>query len=532
MGAGGETPWWREAVLYQIYPRSFQDTTGNGVGDLRGILERVDYLEWLGVDAVWLSPVFASPHADFGYDISDYRAVDPLFGDMEDFGALRDGLHDRGIRLLLDLVPNHSSHEHPWFQASRSSRDDPKRDWYLWANPGPDGGPPNNWLSVFGGSAWELDEATGQYYYHAFLKEQPDLNWRNPEVRTAMLDVMRYWLDWGADGFRVDVMWHMIKDDRLRDNPRDPDYDPATAELSYDRLLPAFTTDQPEVHDVVAEMRSVMDEYGDRLLIGEIYLPVEQLVRYYGREGRGAHLPFNFQLILLPWDRAEVESAISHYEAALPAHAWPNWVLSNHDKPRVAGRWGEAAARAAAVLLFTLRGTPTLYYGDELGIGNVPIPPDRVRDPQAIRDPGSPARDAFRTPMQWDASPGAGFTDGEPWLPLTGDRARRNVATQRDEPRSMLRLYRDLMALRAREPALLRGRFEPLPGQGSVLGFLRVEDGDRILVAVNFDSEEAVYRSPAGTRGRILLSTRGREGTMGPELVLGPDEAVVVSLAG
>ena len=523
-------PWWEDAVLYQIYPRSYQDTDGDGVGDLAGIRRRVDYLEWLGVDAVWLSPVFRSPHADFGYDISDYRAVDPLFGDRRDLDALRDALHDRGMKLLLDLVPNHSSEEHPWFRAACSSRDDPKRDWYLWADPGPDGGPPNNWLSVFGGSAWEWHEPTGQYYYHAFLKEQPDLNWRNPEVRAAMLDVMRHWLDWGADGFRVDVMWHMIKDDRLRDNPPNPDYDPDTPGFSYDRLIPAFTTDRPEVHDVVAEMRGVMDAYGDRLLIGEIYLPVERLVLYYGTDGGGAHLPFNFQLVQLPWERERIEAAIGTYEAALPEGAWPNWVLSNHDKPRVAGRWGEPAARAAAVLLLTLRGTPTIYYGDELGIGGVTIPEDRVRDPHALRDPGTPTRDAYRTPMQWTPEPGAGFSETEPWLPLTADHERRNVEVQREDPGSMLRLYRALIRLRADEPALVRGRYEPVPGQGPVLAFVRALEGRRLLVGVNVSGERATFRPGLELRGEVLLSTAGDRDPVAGELSLAPHEAVVVAL--
>lgn len=528
----GGRPWWEEAVLYQIYPRSYQDSDGDGVGDLEGIRRRVDYLEWLGVDAVWLSPVFESPHADFGYDISDYRAVDPLFGDRADLDALRDALHDRGMKILLDLVPNHSSEEHPWFRAACSSREDPKRDWYLWADPAADGGPPNNWLSMFGGSAWEWHEPTGQYYYHAFLKEQPDLNWRNPEVRAAMLDVMRHWLEWGADGFRVDVMWHMIKDDRLRDNPPNPDYDPESRGFSYDRLIPAFTTDQPEVHEVVAEMRRVMEEYGDRLLIGEIYLPVERLVRYYGVDVGGAHLPFNFQLVLLPWEREEVEAAIDTYEAALPEDGWPNWVLSNHDKPRVAGRWGEAAARAAAVLLLTLRGTPTIYYGDELGIGSVSIPEDRVRDPQALRDPGTPTRDAYRTPMQWDGGRGAGFSEADPWLPLTDDRADRNVASQREDPDSILRLYRRLIRLRRREPALVHGRYESVPGHGPVLAFVREHEGTRRLVAVNFSDEPAAFRPPFELAGTVLLSTSPERADepVDDMIELDGDEAVVVAL--
>ena len=523
-------PWWREAVLYQIYPRSFQDSNDDGIGDLGGILGRIDYLEWLGIDAVWLSPIFRSPHADFGYDISDYCDVDGIFGSREDLDRLRDALHDRGLRLILDLVPNHTSEEHRWFRAARSSRADPMRDWYIWADPGPDGGPPNNWLSVFGGSAWEWDEATGQYYYHAFLKEQPDLNWRNPEVREAMLDVMRHWLDWGADGFRVDVMWHLIKDDQLRDNPPNPGYDPATARHSYDRLIPAYTTDQPEVHEAVAEMRRVMDRYGDRLLIGEIYLPVERLVRYYGVERDGAHLPFNFQLVQLPWDRETIEAAIDTYEGALPDEAWPNWVLSNHDRPRVAARWGEDAARAAAVLLLTLRGTPTLYYGDELGIGDVPISPERVRDPQAIRDPGSPARDAYRTPMQWTAAESAGFSRVAPWLPVTADHAARNVESQRRDPGSMLTLYRELLRLRRERPALRRGRYEPVPGQGPVLGFIRDDGKERVLVAINFAAEPARFRPRPEPKGEVLLSTRGAREPVRGEVVLGPNEAVVVAL--
>ena len=515
-------------MLYQIYPRSFQDSDGDGVGDLAGITSRLDYLQWLGVDAVWLSPVFESPQADYGYDVSDYLAVDPLFGSRADLDALRDELHERGMRIILDLVPNHSSDQHPWFQASRSSRDDPKRDWYIWADPGPDGEPPNNWLSVFGGSAWEWDEATEQYYYHAFLKEQPDLNWRNPEVRTAMLDVMRHWLDWGADGFRVDVMWHLIKDERLRDNPHNPDYDPETAELSYDQLVPAYSTDQPEVHDVVAEMREVVDSYGERLLIGEIYLPVHNLVTYYGADLGGAHLPFNFQLIQLPWERDVIEAAIDEYEGALPDGAWPNWVLSNHDKPRVAGRIGERAARAAALLLLTLRGTPTLYYGDELGIGNVDIPPGRIRDPQAIRDPGSPTRDAFRTPMQWSDEPRAGFSSAQPWLPLTDDWPTRNVHAQREEATSMLRLYRSLIALRHHETALRAGSYTPVPCEGEVLAFVREHEDDRLLVVINFSDRPAEFCPNREKGGAVLLSTCGREGRIQPGDTLEPDEALVL----
>ena len=298
-------PWWEPGVIYQVYPRSFQDSNGDGIGDLAGIATRLEHLAWLGVDAIWISPIFRSPMADFGYDVADYRDIDPVFGTLADFDRLVEAAHARGIRVLLDFVPNHSSDLHPWFLESRSSRANPRRDWYLWADPAPGGGPPNNWLSVFGGSAWEWDEPTGQFYYHAFTKEQPDLNWRNPDVRAEMYDVLRFWLDRGVDGFRVDVMWHLVKDDQLRDNPPDPDWTPDRPGSSF-RLQATYTTDRPETMDIVADMRAVLDEFGDRVLIGEIYLPYERLVAYYGShpDRPGAHLPFNFRLLLVPWQAA------------------------------------------------------------------------------------------------------------------------------------------------------------------------------------------------------------------------------------
>ena len=360
-----DAPWWKSAVIYQIYPRSFQDTDNDGVGDLRGIMQRLPYLVELGVDAIWISPIFPSPMADFGYDVSSYIDIDPLFGTLADFDALVAAAHACGIKVLLDFVPNHTSDQHPWFVESRSARSNPRRDWYIWRDPGPAGGVPNNWLSQFGGTAWELDPATGQYYYHAFLREQPDLNWRNPQVRQAMYGAMRFWLRRGVDGFRVDVLWHLIKDDRFRDNPVNPNFAPGMR--PHEVLLPLYTTDRPEMEEVVAEMRSVVDEFDDRLLIGEIYLPIERLVKYYGRDLKGAHLPFNFSLLSAPWHAATIAKLIAEYEAALPPGGWPNWVLGNHDRPRFAGRVGRDQARIAAMLLLTLRGTPTIYYGDEIG---------------------------------------------------------------------------------------------------------------------------------------------------------------------
>src|SRR5262245_32249355 len=288
--------WWQTDVIYQIYPRSFQDANGDGIGDLRGITQRLSYLVELGVGAIWLSPVFRSPMADFGYDISDYTDIDPLFGTLADFDALVGAAHALGLKVILDLVPNHTSDRHPWFQQSRSSRESPKRNWYIWRDPAPDGGPPNNWLSDFGGGAWHYDEPTGQCYYHAFLSAQPDLNWRNPEVRAAIYDVMCFWMRRGVDGFRVDVIWHLIKDDQFHDNPTTPD-----DRSSQVRQVPLYTTDRPEVHDLIEEMRRVVDGFPERLLIGEIYLPTERLVAYYGRDLRGLHLPFNFALLQTRW---------------------------------------------------------------------------------------------------------------------------------------------------------------------------------------------------------------------------------------
>ncbi len=404
-----DVPWWKSGILYQIYPRSFQDSNGDGVGDLRGIIDRLSYLRDLGVSALWLSPVFPSPMVDFGYDISDYTGIDQLFGTLDDFDALVTAAHDFGLKIILDLVPNHTSDQHPWFVESRSSKDNPKRDWYIWHDPRGSGEPPTNWISEFGGSSWEFEPHTGQYYYHAFLKAQPDLNWRNPRVRHAMHEVMRFWLRRGVDGFRVDVMWHLIKDDLLRDNPPNPDFAPDRQ--PYERLLPLYSTDRPEVHEVVAEMRQVMDEFDDRVLIGEIYLPPEKLVAYYGRDLTGAHLPFNFALISTPWNPLAIAQLVENYEAALPPGGWPNWVLGNHDRRRVASRVGSDQARVAAMLLLTLRGTPTLYYGDEIGMEQVDIPADRVRDPFEKNLPGiGVGRDGCRTPMQWDASPHGGFS--------------------------------------------------------------------------------------------------------------------------
>jgi glycosidase len=528
--------WWQRGVVYQVYPRSFQDSDGDGIGDLRGITARLDYLADLGVDALWISPIYPSPMADFGYDVAGYCDIDPRFGTLADFDELLAEAHRRDLGLILDFVPNHTSSQHPWFLDSRSSRTSAKRDWYVWRDPapGPAGGPPNNWISDFGGSAWEWDEATGQYYLHAFLPEQPDLDWRNPEVQAAMYDVLRFWFARGVDGFRIDVLWHIIKARGLPDNPPNPDYREGMGEMH--RVLQSNSTDQPEVHGIAAEMRRIADGFGERVLIGEIYLPLERLVRYYGAEGAGVHMPFNFELIDAPWDARALAKAIAAYEAALPPGAWPNWVLGNHDRPRIADRVGEAQARVAAMLLLTLRGTPTLYYGDELGLGRVEIPAACVQDPRELREPGlGLGRDPVRTPMPWDDTANAGFTTGAPWLPLNGDWAERNVARLDAAPGSVLVLHRHLLALRRAHLALSVGAFALLEASSdapAVLAYERSHEAERLLVVLNLGGTPQELALPAWAhRSQVLLSTVSAESDaahVGPRIVLRPDEGLVL----
>ncbi len=522
--------WWRTGSIYQIYPRSFQDFNFDGTGDLDGVRQRLDYLVWLGVDAIWISPIYPSPMCDFGYDVSDYCGIDPIFGSLDSFDLLIEEAHRKSLKVILDFVPNHTSIEHPWFSESRRSRDNAKRDWYIWRDAAPDGGPPNNWISNFGGSAWSLDKRTGQYYHHAYLEEQPDLNWRNPEVRAAMHEVMRFWLRRGVDGFRVDVIWHLIKDQTFRDNPPNPGWTPKDPEI--ERLLQIYSADQPEVHEVIAGLRQVLDEFDNRLLIGEIYLPINRLVDYYGKHLRGAHLPFNFQLLNTDWTPSRVAALIEEYEAALPEGAWPNWVLSNHDRPRIGARVGPAQAMVASMLLLTLRGTPTLYYGDEIGISNVEIAPEQVKDPWAKREPGlGLGRDSSRTPMQWDSSAYAGFSSHEPWLPLTPDHSTRNVATMSQDATSSLSLLRKLLHFRRDHASLSEGTWRLLSRDCNVLAYERRIAGDRALVALNFTGNPQVWSAPALSNLRIAISTYGdcRDVAVSSTLSLRPNEGIVIT---
>lgn len=526
--------WWQNGLIYHIYPLSFMDGNGDGMGDLPGIIHRLDYVASLGVDAIWLSPIYPSPMKDFGYDVSDYTGIHPLFGNMADFDRLLAEVHQRGLCLILDLVPNHTSDQHPWFLESRSSRDNPKRDWYIWRDPAPDGGPPNNWVGWLG-PAWEYDETTGQYYLHQFRKEQPELNYRHPPVLSAMLNIMRFWLDKGVDGFRVDVIALLGKDDQFRDEPPNPDYRPG--QPLYRSHLRLYTEDQPVTHDYIRAMRRALDEYGERVMMGELD-PIKGLMSYYGANLDECHLPFNFHFLYTPWEAQVVRRTVDAYDAAVPPGACPNWVLGNHDQPRIASRAGKDQARLVQMLLLTLRGTATCYYGDEIGMVNVDIPLEKLRDTVGYNpsDAKQLSRDPWRTPMQWDAGPHAGFcpTGVEPWLPIAGDYERKNVTVQDQAPRSMLALFRRLTTLRRETPALHVGSYQSLDtGVAAVFAYERQHIGTRLLVMLNFsDAPQMLDLRASAKQGEVLLSTElDREGAENlAEFRLRANEGVIMQL--
>jgi alpha-glucosidase len=532
--------WWRHGVMYQIYPRSFQDSNGDGIGDLPGIISRLDYLndgtpDSLGVDAIWLSPFYPSPMADFGYDVSDYRGVHPDYGTLADFDELLRRAHEHGIRVLVDFVPNHTSDQHPWFTASRSRRDDPKRGWYVWRDPRPDGSAPNNWASIFPavGSAWTLDRATGQYYLHSFLPQQPDLDWWNPEVRDAMTDVLRFWLDRGVDGFRIDVAHKMSRDPELRDNP--PEVFATRAGDSRGGLV-RYDEDWPEVHEILRSFRRLLDGYDDRMAVGEVAIfdPVH-LMDYYGEALDELHLAFNFTFLVQPWRAEAFRVTTDLYESMLPRGAWPVVTLSNHDNSRSRTRYdpgddsgGLRRAGLAAMMLLTLRGTPFLYFGEEIGQADGQVPPERVVDIHG--------RDPERTPMQWASGPGGGFTTGEPWLPVGAEADAVNVAAQRRDPASTLSLYRRLIWYRKGSDALKEGSYRAIDAGDGLFAYLREAGDERLLVVLNFGDEETVLEAPARGlpfAGTLELSTdAGRQ--RGPislaSLSVGPEEGIVVRL--
>jgi len=485
--------WWREGVLYQIYPRSFADSDGDGIGDLRGITARLDHLEWLGIDGIWLNPTMPSPNHDWGYDVADYCAVHPDLGTLEDLDELVAEAGKRGIRVLQDLVPNHTSDRHAWFQDALTGRDAAHREHYVWADPRPDGGPPNNWLSVFGGPAWTLHEPTGQYYLHNFLPSQPDLNWWNDAVRDEFDRILRFWYERGIAGFRIDVCHAIVNDRDLRDDPVATEADHPKV---YERGLRAeFSMNRPEVHDVLKRWRRLS---GDRILVGETYvLDLDQLIPYYGAGEDQLHLAFNFLFVHADLVPAELRGIVEAIEEKLPAGAWPVWTGSNHDAGRLATRWAaghEDRTRCALLMLLTLRGTPFLYYGDEIGLPEGEVPPERRLDPVPDN------RDGGRTPMPWTDDPAPAM-----WLPLLD--ASRNVADQRADPGSVLHLVRDLIALRRDRDDLRRGDYETLPAPRGAWVWRR---GEATTVAVNLSDAPLTVEA----RGTVLIATdRSRDGT-------------------
>lgn len=497
--------WWQPGVLYQIYPRSFADSNGDGVGDLDGVTDHLDHLRGapgsLGVDGIWISPFFPSPGADYGYDVSHYTDVDPVYGDLAAFDRLLAAAHERGLRVLLDLIPGHTSVEHSWFRAARSSRSDPHRPLYIWADPAPDGGPPNGWTSCFGGAAWEWDDASGQYYLHSFYPEQPDLDWRDPGVHERIGKVVRFWLERGVDGFRVDAIDRSIKDLLLRENPAGA---PDQRRFDFFRgQHHLWNKDRPEVLDVVRSIRrSAEAARPGSLLLGESYIPVERLARYLGdRPGDAFDLVFDFPFLASPWEAGALRHAVEEAEAAFPAFGWPCRALSNHDNPRHATRFGIRSLRAAAMLSLTLRGTPVLYMGEEIGMADVPPPAGVVLD--------RAGRDAARTPMQWRDEQGGGFTTGEPWIRV-GDTKRANVEDQAGDPGSLLSLYRQLIADRGISPALRTGSYRGLDTtvESGVFAYLRESADERLLIVISCSGVAGSYDLHAAGRGR--LPSQGR----------------------
>jgi alpha-glucosidase len=533
-----DLPWWKSGIVYQIYPRSFADSDGDGIGDLRGIIARLDYLndgtrESLGVDAIWISPFYPSPMADFGYDVSDYTDVDELFGTLADFDKLLEDAHRRDIKVIIDWVPNHTSHRHPWFVESRSSRQSGKRDWYVWRDPAPDGGPPNNWKSTFGGGgvpAWTYEEATTQYYLHSFLPQQPDLNWENPEVEAAMRDVLRFWLDRGVDGFRIDVVHKLGKDPDLGDNPLE------VVEPIAGYGGRRHDQDWLQVHERLKSIRKMADDYENKALIGEVYILDQLRLVQYINSGDQLHLVHNFVFLHLPWDASAFRDTVDAFESLASEAAWPAWFLNNHDHSRVGTRFdeggqGRARSRVAAMLLFTLRGTPFIYQGEEFGLRDTLLPAGSVVDVDG--------RDPVRTPFPWEppstAGSGAGFTTGEPWLPLTDEAERLNAATQSSDPGSLLSLYRKLIWYRRRSPALQVGRYRSVDAGPELYAYMREAEGTRFLVALNFSTTAQQIAGAAKElrRGRLELSTDPVRDSTPIELgdvELGGNEGIVIRL--
>ena len=526
--------WWQHAVFYEIYPRSFADSNGDGIGDLNGIAAHLDYLRNLGVDAIWLTPCYPSPQVDFGYDVSDYRAIDPMYGTLGDFDRLASAAEQRHIRIIMDLVVNHTSDQHPWFKESSESLTSPKRDWYIWRDGKPNGQPPNNWLAVFGHSAWTLDPRTNQYYYHYFYPQQPDLNWRNSEVRDAMLDVTRWWIDRGVAGFRLDAVDTLMEDPTLTDNPTQP----GTNRFGDPNQTPIKNTNLPELHDVLRDLRNVTDEH-DSVLIGETWTSnIQQLNDYY----REIQMPMDFMFTMV--NRVSAPEFRKQIALAESATGWPVYVISNHDMIRSYNRYGDGAhnddiAKLLAALYLTLRGTPVMYYGEEIGMQN--NDPTRLEDVKDLIGklgwPNEKGRDGERTPMQWSTRTNAGFTSGKPWLPVPDSSRSYNVESQLRDKNSILSLYKALLSLRHKDPALLDGKYIPLnETDPNVLAYLRSYGRRNVVVILNMSNvEQRVSLDLAAhgidrTRGTVLISSSSSGAVDVTEMKLAPYAFVIANL--
>ncbi|HEY0321790.1 MAG TPA: alpha-glucosidase [Pyrinomonadaceae bacterium] len=547
VSAGSRAPWWQHAVFYEIYPRSFKDSNGDGIGDLNGITSKLDYLADLGVDAIWITPFYPSPQVDFGYDVSDYENIDPQFGTLADFDRLIAEAHKRRIKIIIDYVLNHTSDQHPFFKAARSSRNSPYRDWYIWRDPLPTGGPPNNWSSSFGPVAWTLDEKTGQYYYHRFYSEQPELNWRNPAVERRMFETVRFWIKRGADGFRLDAVNFLFEDPQFRDNPVLEALRPGSTtehlqELKYNR-------DLPEIQEVMVRLRAFTDRIDpNRVLIGEAYVNKwEEMMRYYGPANNGLQLPFNFFLVMenvrTKLDAATFRGIINDSEKALQGR-WTTYVLNNHDIPRSYDRYGDGQhndeiAKLLATMLLTLRGSPFLYYGEEIGmVTTEPKTIDEVRDPVGKRYwPVRKGRDGERTPMQWDATPLSGFTTGQPWLKIPESARERNVAVEAQDAGSILNFYRQLIRLRRSSPALLDGDYTSVGNDPHIFAYRRRTTNQTMLIALNMSNETRSLQLDksaldGATSLRVVLSNKNasERQTVKDALQLAPFEAVILEV--
>lgn len=506
-----DLPWFKKGPLYQIYPRSFKDSNADGVGDLRGIINKLDYLagapDSLGVSAIWISPFYKSPMKDFGYDVSDYYSIDPLFGDMQDFEDLVNECNTRNLAVIMDFIPSHTSDKNAWFVASSRDRNNEKSDWYIWADPAEDGGPPNNWLSVFGGSAWEYVESRDQYYMHTFLSEQPDLNWRNPEVVSEMKNVLRFWISKGVSGFRTDAFPHVFKDPELHDEPSNPNYDESM--WSWHKLIHTKTMDLPELAKLYDWFEQVFAEFPERklfLLTEDFFADAKQLKWHYAHSNNEYFAPLNLQLPGMDWDAKKYQDFFDNYYGLLEDDEWPNITMGNHDNKRMVDRIGVENIRAAALMLMTLRGLPVIYYGEELGLSNVVIPPEKAQDPFELRDPNKGnGRDPQRTPMQWNSDKWAGFSETEPWLPLGRNYAEQNVDKLSQDSKSILNFYKELISLRSSSTALQTGAYAPFAtGKDSLFSYWRKDDNSSNLIILNFDNNEVHISLPTGANKKVI----------------------------